>query len=107
MDELKLTISVDSTDVQILLDEAQHLIEASPAWLVWLTSEAFQRLHEVVDLLPVDGDDALATSTGYLRTRAKPTHELVLLVAALRAGNGQPGAGIAFERELGHGDPHE
>lgn len=107
MDELKLTISVDSTDVQILLEEAQCLIEASPTWLVWLTAEAFQRLHEVVDLLPIDGDDAVATSAGYLRTRAQPAHELVLLVAALRAGNGQPGAGIAFERELGHGDPHE
>lgn len=100
-----LSISVDSADCTALLGEIETLLRDSPDWLRWLASEALESFDEHVELLPVDGDLLPAPATGDLRVVAKPAHKLVLLAAALRAGNGQ-GSGL-IDFPAGHGGPHE
>lgn len=99
-----LALSVESKDCEALLSELQALLSASPDWLRWLALEALEGLHEHVELLPVDGDSDSAPPAGDLRVLAKPADKLVLLVAALRAGNGHGCVGVRFP--LSHGGPH-
>jgi len=98
-----ISIQVEGSEFQALAGEAAQLLSASPEWLRWLASEAFEGSHELVELLAVDGDNGSALRAGHLWVLAKPTHKLVLLVAALRAGNGD---GSAFvDGHFEHGGP--
>lgn len=100
-----LAISVESKGLDALLTELRGLMNESPDWLRWLASEALQGFDESVELLAIDGGHLSAAGASDLRVAAKPTDKLVLLVAALRAGNGKGGALVDFHVE--HGGPHE
>ena len=94
---VSLSISIDGAAAVAAAGEAARLLDASPAWLSWLASKAFESLHEPVELVAADLNFDLASAAGDLRARAQLTDEFVLFVAALRAGNGESGAGVAFE----------
>ena len=100
-DARRLSISVDSAETVALLDELNALMDQSPDWLRWLAAEVLQHLDEGVHLTAIDGDQSAAPATSDLRVLAKPAHKLVLLVAALRAGNGQGGVLVDFDVEHG------
>lgn len=100
-----LTLQVDSDEAIELAREATELLKRSPAWLQWLFAEAFERGEEGFDLVLVDPDRDPAAGAHNLRLLAKPTERFGLLVAALRAGNGEPVAEVLFERDL-HGGSH-
>jgi hypothetical protein len=104
MSQQAQTLSIDCGQALAAVDELRSLFEQSPQWLQWLASEAFQGFHEGVDLLRVDNKFVPAGSAGDLRVGAQLGDKLVLLLAALRAGNGQAGAWV--DREF-HGGPCE
>ncbi len=84
--------------------EAQALIDASPGWLRFLAAQAFEQLDERVQLRTVHLGDASAGGARELRVRAQFADELVRLLAAVRAGNGDLGAWIEIEGQL-HATP--
>lgn len=95
-----VTLSVDTTEVQALIAEAEALIAQSPDWLRWLASEAFEHLQSHIDLFAIDQEFSAASNTDELRIGAQPTDQFRLLVAALRAGNGQPCGLVDFHAQL-------
>lgn len=105
MTTAKLSIVVQTDEFSPLLREAAQLIAQAPEWLSSLAAEAFQRLDEVVELLPIDLDSDAAAATGELRIVAKPTDKFLLLVSALRAGDRQLRGLVDGDFE--HGVPHD
>lgn len=99
-----LTISVDTSECESLLADLEMQLSGSAPWLRWLASEVLQHLDEPVEFLPIDSNLLSASSAGDLRIVAKPAHRLALLVAALRAGNGDSGVLVDFHIE--HGASH-
>lgn len=94
----------NSAEVAEQLDELRQLLARSPSWLVWLATEVLEQLDEPVELRPVDGNGATAVLTGELRVRAQLADKVICVLAAVRAGNGEPGAWIRLEGEL-HAGP--
>lgn len=87
--ELQLIInSADSAEIETAFKEYEALIAASPKWLRWLAGRALEGFHECVKLSTVDDDLSSAAGTRQLRIRAQLSDECILLLAALRAGNG-------------------
>lgn len=98
-----IALRLDSDELGALLDDVERLLAASSPWLRYLASRALDGLQEGVQLVCVDGDDAAATRTGDVRILAKPAKDLLRLVAALRAGNGDPEVWIRLQGELHEG----
>ena len=92
-------IHCDTTDLQDLLKESAALYAQSPDWLRWLYRELLEHLEHGVELVRVDLERQATTPANQIRVLAQPTDKLVLLLAAMRAGNGQGSSGIDFEFE--------
>ncbi|WPQ33684.1 hypothetical protein [Achromobacter xylosoxidans] len=101
--EVTLTFHCDAEEAQALAAEVQRLIQDSPPWLQWLVAQALESGQAAFDLFQVDGNRDPASAAGDVWFLAKPTERLRLLVAALRARNGDREAGVFFEREFEHG----
>jgi hypothetical protein len=104
-----LTLVVDkaaAADVVAQVQQAQDLLQTAPQWLQWLATLAFEHLQERLELLRLDSDNAAAAATGELLLRPDLAREFVLLVAALRAGQGDGEAWVQLEIEAsGHEVP--
>lgn len=96
----RVSILCDGTAALDIVAEARRLLDTSPPWLQWLAAHAFQRCQESFYLFGINRDCDSATSTSDVRILAQPSDRLRLLVAALRAGNGDREVGILFEREV-------
>lgn len=103
--DARVAILCDGSAALDFVAEAQRLIAISPLWLRWLVAHAFQGGQESFNLLCIDRDCDSASSASDVRVLAQPSDRFRLLVAALRAGNGDREVGIVFEREfeLEHG----
>jgi hypothetical protein len=92
-----MTLHVDASEVVAVVEEMAGLVETSPDWLRWLAAQAFENFQESVDLLRIDEKRRATSAAGDLRICAKPGEKLLLLLTALRAGNGQAGPGVGCE----------
>ena len=92
-----VNIRVAAEPMMAAADELKALIAQSPPWLQWLAVEAFQNFEHSVDLVCLDDKAVSTPGTKDLWIGAQPGHKLVLLLAALRAGNGQAGLGVDVE----------
>ena len=94
---LTVELLCDPSDLEVTLKEFQTLLAQSPPWLRWLVLEVFQGLEYSVDLVCPDPEFQPAPTANQVRILAQPTDKLVLLFAAMRAGNGQACSGIFGE----------
>jgi hypothetical protein len=95
-DKSILAITVDSAELESLHAEYESLVRSSPPWLQWLAAHALNSLDECIELRPLDDGLVAATGASQFRVTAQVSNAHRLLVAALRAGNGQSSVGIEF-----------
>lgn len=94
-----LIVAESVSDIQAEVESVKHALQLSPPWLSWLALKAFESLHEPIEIVTSDLDVDSASSTSNLGVRAQFTDEFVLFMTALRAGNGDAGALVDFERK--------
>jgi hypothetical protein len=92
-----IELSVNSAPMTAAMAELQALLAQSPPWLRWLAVEAFENLHHSVELVCVDQEGGGTSRADQLRVVAQPAEKLLVLMSALRAGNGQAGAFVETE----------
>ena len=92
-----LTLTVDGAAVAATVEEIAQLLKSSPEWLQWLAAQAFEQFQHSSDLVRIDGKCVPTGLAGQFRIGAQPGQKLLLLLAALRAGNGQAGSWVAGE----------
>ena len=95
---MTVRIAIDQAQVDAVTaaaGEIGRLLKASPPWLRWLAAQALEGFQDGVDL--TSGDvERVTVGTSELRVHAQLTDQYRLLLAALRAGNGEGGGGVAF-----------
>lgn len=101
---VQVNLVADTQPMMEAIAELKALIAQSPPWLQWLAVEAFKSFQHSIDLVAVDREHGPAVNASQLRVVAQPADKMLLLLAALRAGNGQGGGGVDFEIES-HGEP--
>lgn len=94
-----LIVAEDVSGIQVEVEAVKHVLQSSPAWLSWLALKAFESLHEPIEIVTSDLDADSTPSASNLGVRAQLTDEFVLFMTALRAGNGDAGALVDFERK--------
>lgn len=99
-------LSADPAPALEAMEELKALLEASPPWLRWLAVELLEHFDYSVDLVRVDSECDTTPGTSQLRVAAQPTQKVLLLLAALRAGNGQAYGLVDGEFET-HGGSRE
>lgn len=100
MGEVTTTIKVhvDSEDATAQIAEFAALMERSPAWLQWLLGEAIAGApDEPFEVLDVGTEGFPAAGAFDVGVRVQVPKRFSLLLAALRAGNGQEDPSVVFE----------
>lgn len=96
METMRLAIDpAQAETITAQVGEIGRLLQASPPWLRWLATQALEGFQEGVEL--TSGDlERVTAGTSELRVGAKLADQYLLLLAALRAGNGEGGGSVAF-----------